>query len=227
MPFGSSRSDDADSEPPAGGSGVGGDLSRIFSPRSLRFVLAGATLAAASRGIEDPVRAASILDGGAWDGGLDVGNAYGGGATLAAGSLALIAAGHLGRAPHLTRTGWKLARSLAYTGAIVTALKVGFDRTRPNGGPYSFPSGHSAAAFAAAPILAEELGGGAAIPAYLLASAAALGRLEDRKHYLSDVVFGAAIGLAVGTAVAHPGDGRGAAPSLSVGPGVAALTVRF
>ena len=173
------------------------------------------------------MRAERILDGGAWDGGLDLGNAYGNGTTLAAGSLALIAAGRIGGAPGLTRTGSKLARSLLYTGAIVTTLKLGFDRTRPNGGAYSFPSGHSAAAFAMAPILASELGPGGAVPAYLLASAAALGRMEDRKHYLSDVVFGAAIGLAVGMAVARPEDDGGSAPRVSLGPGSAAVTVRF
>jgi membrane-associated phospholipid phosphatase len=35
---------------------------------------------------------------------------------------------------------------------------------------------------------------------YLLASATMAGRMEDNRHYLSDVVFGATIGLTVGGA---------------------------
>jgi membrane-associated phospholipid phosphatase len=40
------------------------------------------------------------------------------------------------------------------------------------------------------------------VPAYLVASSVAIGRMEENKHYLSDVIAGVAIGLAAGTWVA-------------------------
>lgn len=206
---------------------VRADLSRLFSRASLPPFVAGGALAAASLAFEDPNRIERALDHGALDAGADFGNAYGAATTVAAGSLALMAAGRLARDPRLARTGSELARSLLYTGAIVLPLKLAVDRTRPNGGPYSFPSGHSAVAFAAAPVLGAEFGPGAAIPAYLAATATALGRMEDRKHYLSDVLFGAAIGVAVGSAVAHSGEPSRSGSRISLGPGPAAVTLRF
>jgi membrane-associated phospholipid phosphatase len=56
-------------------------------------------------------------------------------------------------------------------------------------------------AFAVAPVFTERFGWRAGVPAYALALVTAIGRMEDRRHYLSDCVFGAALGLASGTAV--------------------------
>jgi membrane-associated phospholipid phosphatase len=39
------------------------------------------------------------------------------------------------------------------------------------------------------------------VPTYTVASYVALSRLHDNRHYLSDVVFGSAIGVAVGHTV--------------------------
>jgi len=113
----------------------------------------------------------------------------------------MFATGLLAHDEGMKRTGFEMGRSLVYTGLVVTTLKVAVHRTRPNGGPYSFPSGHTAAAFAVAPVLASRLGPAAGIPAYVVAAATGLGRMEDSKHYLSDVIFGAAVGTAIGVAV--------------------------
>ena len=58
-----------------------------------------------------------------------------------------------------------------------------------------------------AQIVAKHFGWKAAVPAYILAGFTGIARMEDRRHYLSDVFFGAAIGLTAGDAVAG---GRGA-----------------
>jgi membrane-associated phospholipid phosphatase len=59
----------------------------------------------------------------------------------------------------------------------------------------SFPSGHAASAFTAATVLA----GGPATPAlYALASLVAVSRVYVRLHHASDIVAGAALGLALG-----------------------------
>jgi undecaprenyl-diphosphatase len=59
----------------------------------------------------------------------------------------------------------------------------------------SFPSGHAASAFTAATLLA----GGPSTPLlYALATAVATSRVYVRMHHASDVVAGAAVGLAMG-----------------------------
>jgi membrane-associated phospholipid phosphatase len=49
--------------------------------------------------------------------------------------------------------------------------------------------------------------------------------MEDRKHYLSDVVFGASIGLAMGEAVLA--QRRGAARHINVEPDRVGLQIEF
>ncbi len=207
------------------------DLDRLASPQSLRLLLAGGGLALAIHGDESPDNIEALLDRPSLDGGIDVGNTYGNGALLAGGAFALYAAGAALGEPNMRGAAGEMARSLVYTGVTVTALKMGVQRTRPDGGGWSFPSGHTAAAFAVAPVLAHRFGRLAAIPAYVLAVGTGLGRMEDRKHYLSDVIAGAAIGLTVGRAVA--GDDAGGAhanaagPVFGIGPGGAEVTVHF
>lgn len=66
---------------------------------------------------------------------------------------------------------------------------------RPDHSGYdSFPSGHTAIAFASASNLYIRYGWQKGIPAYGLASLVALGRVEENKHYWKDVIAGAAIG---------------------------------
>ena len=178
-----------------------GDLKAFLSARTLLVMSGTGALAAASLLVENPNTQARIFDQKAFDGTADLGNIYGGDAVVA-GTAGLVGAGLLSRDPEWTRAGWDMARSLVYTGGAVTILKFAVHRTRPNGGAYSFPSGHTATAFCVAPVLARRFGLAAAIPAYALGATTALGRMEDRKHYLSDVIFGAGLGTAIGLAVA-------------------------
>jgi len=55
------------------------------------------------------------------------------------------------------------------------------------------------------PIETQHLGWNAAVPTYLIASYVAVSRLHDNRHYLSDVVFGAATGIIVGRSVTWHG----------------------
>ena len=89
--------------------------------------------------------------------------------------------------------------------ALVGVGKFAFRRQRPNGGNYSFPSAHSAAAFSTAAVLTEFYGFRAAIPSYAVASVVAVSRLDGNVHYLTDVLAGAVLGTAVGigTSLAH------------------------
>ena len=62
----------------------------------------------------------------------------------------------------------------------------------------SFPSGHSASAFAFAGAVAASLPG-LAIPLHGLATAVAYSRVHTGVHYPSDVVVGSLLGAATGT----------------------------
>ena len=69
--------------------------------------------------------------------------------------------------------------------------------SRGNG---SFPSGHTSASFATATVIQRRWGWRAGLPAYALASYVGASRLHDN-HYLSDVAFGAGLGIAAGLAI--------------------------
>lgn len=69
----------------------------------------------------------------------------------------------------------------------------------------SFPSGHSSVAFAAATVFAMEYKNKPIIPiiAYTAASVVSLSRITENKHWLSDVVVGAALGYLSGRQVVN------------------------
>lgn len=93
---------------------------------------------------------------------------------------------------------------LQLTGVVATqsvatwGLKETINRKRPNGGKHSFPSGHTAVSFAAATYLAKRNGAAYGIPAYVLASYVGYSRIQAKKHWVSDVLAGAGIGVASG-----------------------------
>ena len=99
------------------------------------------------------------------------------------------------KASHL---GFDLLRAQIVSQALVQAVKYAAQRDRPTGECCAFPSGHAATAFAAASVLERHLGYRASWPALVAASYVAASRLVDNRHFLSDVVFGAALGEATG-----------------------------
>lgn len=81
----------------------------------------------------------------------------------------------------------------------VNILKYTTKELRPDGGNrYSFPSGHTAQAFAAATFLSEEYKD--RFPwmpyvAYSMAGATGLLRMANNRHYIGDVLMGAGLGI--------------------------------
>ena len=108
--------------------------------------------------------------------------------------------------PKVSHLGMDLLRSLAVAEGVVQTIKYATRRERPDGsGRNSFPSGHSADTFAVATALERHLGWRGAVPAYLVASYVAASRMRENRHFLSDVVFGAAVGTIAGRTVTRHG----------------------
>ena len=91
------------------------------------------------------------------------------------------------------------ALAMLTNGVVTVGLKEAFGRTRPNGDCCeSFPSGHTSHSFTIAAISHELYGNKVGTFAYGLATLVAVSRMNDNKHYFSDVLFGAALGTAIG-----------------------------
>lgn len=123
-------------------------------------------------------------------------------AGVAAGTYAV---GHaFNRGGTAQRIGAELIRAQVVTQSLTLGVKVAIRRERPDGGTLSFPSGHASTTFATATVLARHFGWRASVPTYLAATYVASSRLHQHRHYLSDVVFGAALGIAAGRTITAP-----------------------
>ena len=106
--------------------------------------------------------------------------------------------------PKLQAVSSDLLRALLWTQVLVGPIKHTTRRNRPDGSNrLSFPSGHTANAFAIAGVLNKHYGPRAGIPFYAWSILVGGGRMEEDRHFLSDVVVGAAIGLVVGRSISQ------------------------
>ena len=84
-------------------------------------------------------------------------------------------------------------------GTAVLTVKSFSGETRPDGSdPYSFPSGHTAAAFAAAEFMRQEykdVSPWYGVAGYAAAAATGYLRMYNNKHWMGDVFAGAGIGI--------------------------------
>lgn len=91
------------------------------------------------------------------------------------------------------------ALSMAIMAGVVQTMKHTTNVTRPDGTDnHSFPSGHTATAFMTATMLTKEYGHISpwiGVGAYSFATATGLMRIVNNKHWLSDVLTGAGIGI--------------------------------
>lgn len=126
----------------------------------------------------------------------------------------LYAAGEAFRVPGLGRTGQDCLESVVISAVLASAFKTIIGRARPymdegdlsfkplsfKSGYASMPSGHSAAAWAAAAAIAGDSDSTAVdIAAYGFAALVSVSRIDLDKHWLSDTFFGAALGMSVGS----------------------------
>jgi membrane-associated phospholipid phosphatase len=150
---------------------------------------------------------------------FSAGQTMGAATTQLAGAFATYSIGRMTGNARVATIGADLVRAQFVSQAMTQAIKFSVGRTRPDGTTLSFPSGHSASAFATAAVLQRHLGWKAGIPAYGVAAYVATSRIQVQRHYLSDVAFGAAIGMIAGrTVTIGRGDARFAvAPAAAPG----------
>ena len=124
-------------------------------------------------------------------------------------AVGLLTAGMITGNREITGAGRHLATSLALTGGMIYTGKALFGRARPDdpihdgddfgllSGRGSLPSGHTAMAFALATSLADDIQRPwATVGLYTAATAVGWSRMNDDRHWLSDVAAGAVLGIA-------------------------------
>ena len=139
---------------------------------------------------------------GTLDGVFDPGTLLGSSLVQVGGAFATYGVGSLIRKPGVAALGRDLVRVQLLTQGVTQLLKYSVRRTRPDGSSRSsYPSGHASGTFASATVLQRHYGWKVGIPAFGVASYVAASRLAENKHYLSDVILGAAIGITAGRTV--------------------------
>ena len=101
----------------------------------------------------------------------------------------------------VSHLGFDMLRALIVSQALTQGIKQTVRRDRPTGECCAFPSGHASATFATAAVLERHLGYRASWPMFVVASYVAASRINDNRHFLSDVLFGASLGIASGWTV--------------------------
>src|SRR5262249_52733886 len=197
------------------------DVKHLPSTENLFWAGVGGGLALAVHPADDNVNEAMINSDFAHDF-FKLGEVLGELGTLLGTSTAIYVVGRVQDKPKVSHVGMDLIQALAISEGITQALKYTTRRERPDGtGKNSFPSGHASGTFAFATALERHLGWKGAVPAYIFSSYVAISPLPDTRHWLSDVVFGASVGIIAGRTVTR--HGREFPVTLVIVPGGAAI----
>ena len=177
------------------------DLRRFFSSDTFKVVGIGGVAALAATRVDGQtvLEAREHLQPA---GRFSTGNVGGGFFVQTGAAVATLAIGKALGESRLAYLGSDLVRAQLVSQTLVQGLKFTTGRSRPDGSnAQSFPSGHTASAAATASVLQRHFGWKAGVPAYGFAAYVAASRMSADKHHLSDVLMGAAIGVAAGRTV--------------------------
>jgi hypothetical protein len=181
------------------------DFGHLPSMQNLYIAGVGGGLALAAHPIDDDVNR-HLVGNSAADNFFKPGKYIGQTPTLIGTSLVIYAYGRIKDEPRVSHLGMDLVRAMVVNETITQTLKYSVRRERPDlSDRHSFPSGHASTTFAIATALERHLGWKGAVPVYLFSSYVATSRLHDNRHYLSDVVFGATVGIISGRTVTRHG----------------------
>lgn len=126
------------------------------------------------------------------------------------------------------------------TGFLTQAIKEITNITRPNGGYLAFPSGHTSEAFSAATVFYNETidyDPVLAYSGYLFSTATGVLRITNNRHWISDVLAGAGLGILITNLVYYLeplkswdpfkfGDKAEIIPSIDINSGIYCVSVR-
>lgn len=177
------------------------DVRQLVSPPELHLILLGVAAGGMATAVDDEITW-QRSNGGILNGMFAAASTYGSTPKTVTFGAALWGIAEWRHRPLLAQFASGTLRCIGATTLVVTPLKVVTRRQRPDGSNHlSFPSGHTANAFAISAMLARRYGKGVGLPAYVIAAVVPASRIDRQRHHFSDVVAGAAIGTACGLAV--------------------------
>jgi membrane-associated phospholipid phosphatase len=180
---------------------LGEDVKHLPSRENLMWVGIGGGLALAAHPFDDNVNR-SLTGNHAARNFFRAGQVLGDLPALLGSATAVYAFGRLEDQPRVSHVGMDLIRAVAISEGLTQVIKAATRRERPDHSSHnSFPSGHAADTFAFATALERHLNWRFYVPAYVFSSYVAISRLPENRHWLSDTVFGAAVGIIVGRTV--------------------------
>jgi membrane-associated phospholipid phosphatase len=180
---------------------VGRDLQRFFSADTAKVlgIVGSAAVMAATQDRAWIVESQARLQPAER---FTAGNIGGSFLTQTAAAIGTFAVGKATGNARVSAVGADLLRAQIVSQVVVQGVKFATHRTRPDGSnAQSFPSGHTASAFATATVLNRHFGWKAGVPAYAFAAYVGASRTSANKHHLSDVLMGAGVGIAAGRTV--------------------------
>lgn len=205
---------------------IGSDFTHLATWDTAAITVVGGGLALGAHQFDDAVNA-HFAGKGAVDDLFYPGKIVGLGPVQFAAAAATYGWGRVKKQPKVVHLGVDLLRAQIVTQVLTEGLKLAVRRERPDGSKYSFPSGHASVTFATATVLERHLGWMAAVPTYTVATYVAASRLHENRHWLSDVVFGGAVGLVGGRTVTRHGRNHWAMIPTAVPGGVGIVVMRL
>lgn len=182
-------------------SGLGHDFRQLTTNNAFLIMTIGSGAAVGAHAFDRSIATSASGWGGSTSSLLGPGQLVGGMFVQSGAAFAAYMAGRASGSPRLAQVGAELVRAQFVAQGVTQTIKFGSQRRRPDGTALSFPSGHTASSFATATVLQREFGWKVGIPAYVGAAWVGASRLQAERHYLSDVVAGATVGILAGRAV--------------------------
>ncbi len=184
------------------------DFRALLSPTSLGLVVLGLGAAGMAHPWDDEIEG-RVGEHALLRGVLDLGDIYGSSTYCGSTALGTWVLARWTHRPALQAVSSEVLRALVLSNALVIPLKLGVGRARPDGSnKLSFPSGHAATAFAMTTVLSRRYGWCLGVPLYAFTAMVPVSRIHHRRHFFSDVVGGAVLGLVAGHAVTRQEEGE-------------------
>lgn len=175
---------------------VPGDIKNFVSPDTFK-ILAPAAVGALFGSQFDQEGIDMALSRFQPAGAFTAGNIGGGFYAQTGGAFVVYTLGHFTKSARVRAVGADLVRSQILTQLSVQTVKSVLRRERPDDSDrMSLPSGHAAGTFATATVLQRHFGWKVGLPTYVAGAYVATSRMSANKHHISDVVMGAAFGIA-------------------------------